>query len=70
MEAEKRDPGNEIAILLNSVMTHCVFFCTFFKYVGTFAVSLGSSGDGEATLTTHKERTKFVKKKLREYRVC
>lgn len=38
------------------------------QYVGTFAVSLGSSGDGEATLTTHKERTKFVKKKLREYR--
>lgn len=39
------------------------------KYVGTFPVSLGSSSDGEATLVTHKERTKFVKKKLREYRV-
>lgn len=39
------------------------------KYVGTFPVSLGSSSDGETTLITHKERTKFVKKKLREYRV-
>ena len=40
------------------------------KYTGTFAVSLGSGGDGESpTLTTHKERTRFVKKKLREYRV-
>lgn len=38
------------------------------KYVGTFPVSLGSSSDGETTLITHKERTKFVKKKLREYR--
>ena len=41
-----------------------------FKYIGTFAVTLsGSFKDGETTLTTHKERTRFVKKKLREYRV-
>ena len=38
--------------------------------MGTFAVTLsGSFKDGETTLTTHKERTRFVKKKLREYRV-
>ncbi|RMX35942.1 hypothetical protein pdam_00005221 [Pocillopora damicornis] len=38
------------------------------QYVGTFAVSLGTGGEGTKTLTTHKERTRFVKKKLKEYR--
>ncbi|KAL9971389.1 hypothetical protein ACROYT_G023909 [Oculina patagonica] len=38
------------------------------QYIGTFAVSLGTGGEGESTLTTHKERTRFVKKKLKEYR--
>lgn len=38
------------------------------QYVGTFAVSLGTGGEGGNTLTTHKERTTFVKKKLKEYR--
>lgn len=39
------------------------------QYIGTFAVSLGTGGEGENTLKTHKERTSFVKKKLNEYRV-
>lgn len=39
------------------------------QYIGTFAVSLGSGGEDENTLKTHKERTRFVKKKLNEYRV-
>ena len=32
-------------------------------------MSLGTGGEGGNTLTTHKERTTFVKKKLKEYRV-
>ena len=39
------------------------------QYVGTFAVSLGTGGEGKNTLKTHKERTRFVKKKLNEYQV-
>jgi len=38
------------------------------QYVGTFAVSLGTGGEGKNTLKTHKERTEFVKKQLNEYR--
>ncbi|XP_020626220.1 uncharacterized protein LOC110063565 isoform X2 [Orbicella faveolata] len=38
------------------------------QYIGTFAVSLGTGGEDENTLKTHKERTRFVKKKLNEYR--
>lgn len=39
------------------------------QYVGTFAVSLGTGGEGKHTLKTHKERTEFVKKQLNEYQV-
>ena len=49
-------------------LTDCLAPTIFIlQYIGTFPVTL--SDDGEKTLETHKERTIFVKEKLKEYRV-